>query len=192
MALIGYARVSTSDQELSLQTTALKQAGCDRIYSEHASGAKTDRPELAAALSYMREGDMLVVWKLDRLGRSVQHLVATLTDLGDRGIEFRSLTEGIDTATAGGRLIFHVFAALAEFERELIRERTNAGLVAARARGRRGGRRKVLTGAKLEQARLMKKSGRYTVSDIAGVVGVSQATLYRYLPEDNEKEAASG
>lgn len=181
MAVIGYARVSTNDQELSLQTTALERAGCDRIYSEHASGAKADRPQLTAALNYMREGDMLVVWKLDRLGRSVQHLVATLTDLGDRGIEFRSLTEGIDTATAGGRLIFHVFAALAEFERELIRERTNAGLAVARARGRRGGRRRALTGAKLEQARKMRASGDYTMGDIADVVGVSQATLYRHL-----------
>jgi DNA invertase Pin-like site-specific DNA recombinase len=191
VSLVGYARVSTDGQELHLQTDALESLGCDRIFTETASGAKADRPELAACLDYLREGDTLVVWRLDRLGRSTRHLLETVEGLDARGVQFRSVTEGIDTSTPGGKLIFTVFAALAEFERNLIRERTNAGLIAARRRNRIGGRRKVLTGAKLDQAREMKASGRYTVREIAEVVGVSAATLYRYLPEDGEA-AASG
>ena len=137
--LIGYARVSTQEQDLALQLDALKAAGCERIYEERASGAQRDRPELKAALGYMREGDTLVVWKLDRLARSLKQLIDTVEDLGARGIGLRSLTEAIDTTTSGGKLIFHIFAALAEFERAVIRERTLAGLAAARARGRKGG-----------------------------------------------------
>src|SRR5436190_15524143 len=137
--LIGYARVSTHDQTLALQQDALKQAGCERLFTDTASGAKADRPGLDQAIGFARSGDTLVVWKLDRLGRSLPHLIDTVTGLQDRGIGFKSLTEQIDTTTSGGKLIFHVFAALAEFERDGIRERTQAGLIAARARGRRVG-----------------------------------------------------
>src|SRR4029434_5299820 len=137
--LIGYARVSTHDQTLALQQDALTQAGCERLFTDTASGAKADRPGLEEALSHIRSGDTLVVWKLDRLGRSLPHLIETITRLQERGIGFKSLTEQIDTTTSGGKLIFHVFGALAEFERDVIRERTQAGLIAARARGRHGG-----------------------------------------------------
>src|SRR5919205_4640522 len=137
--LIGYARVSTHDQTLNLQLDCLKQAGCTRIFEDHISGTKAERPGLQNALSHLRAGDTLVVWRLDRLGRSLRHLIDTVTDLQERGIGFKSLTESIDTTTSGGKLVFHIFGALAEFEREIIRERTNAGLASARARGRRGG-----------------------------------------------------
>src|SRR5919201_955449 len=141
---IGYARVSTQDQTLDLQKDALTKAGCERLFSDTASGASTERKGLEQALGQLREGDTLVVWRLDRLGRSLPHLIETVTALEQRGIGFRSLTESIDTTTSGGKLIFHIFGALAEFERNLIRERTLAGLAAARARGRSGGRPKVL------------------------------------------------
>jgi DNA invertase Pin-like site-specific DNA recombinase len=137
---IGYARISTGDQTLALQDDALKKAGCERLYQDIASGAKSERPGLAKALDQLRAGDTLVVWRLDRLGRSLQHLLATITDLDARGVGFKSLTENIDTTTSGGRLVFHIFGSIAEFERDLIRERTNAGLTAARARGHKGGR----------------------------------------------------
>jgi DNA invertase Pin-like site-specific DNA recombinase len=141
--LIGYARISTADQDPALQLDALHQIGCTRIFQDHGvSGAKTERPGLTAALSHVREGDVLVVWKLDRLGRSLAHLIDTVSDLERRGIGLRSLTEAIDTTTPGGRLIFHVFGALGQFERDLIRERTRAGLAAAAARGRKGGRKR--------------------------------------------------
>jgi DNA invertase Pin-like site-specific DNA recombinase len=143
--LIGYARVSTQEQTLNLQKDALQKAGCTKILTDTASGAKSERKGLEEALNYVRKGDTLVVWRLDRLGRSLPHLITTMTDLEERGIGFKSLTENIDTTTSGGKLIFHIFGALAEFERNLIRERTQAGLSAARARGRRGGRRKALT-----------------------------------------------
>jgi DNA invertase Pin-like site-specific DNA recombinase len=139
---VGYARVSTADQTLNLQMDALKKAGCGQIYTDTASGAKAERKGLEDALSYVREGDILVVWRLDRLGRSLKDLIERLTELHQRNIGFRSLTENIDTTTSGGKLIFHIFGALAEFERDLIRERTNAGLTAARARGKKGGRPK--------------------------------------------------
>jgi DNA invertase Pin-like site-specific DNA recombinase len=144
--LIGYARVSTPSQSLDLQIDALVQAGCDkkRIFTDIASGSKTARPGLDKALDYAREGDILVVWKLDRLGRSLGHLIEVVRGLSDRGIGFKSIQESLDTTTSGGRLIFHVFGAIAEFERDLIRERTNAGLEAARARGKKGGRKRVL------------------------------------------------
>lgn len=179
MALIGYARVSTQAQDLALQLDALEDVGCDRVFTEKVSGVKADRPELEAALAYLREGDTLVVWKLDRLGRSVQHLVNTVVDLEQRGVGFRSLTQGIDTTTPAGRLVFNIFAALAEFERDLITERTMAGLAAARARGRTGGRKTVMTDAKLRVAREMQ--GDHTIATIAETIGVSRATLYRHL-----------
>ena len=146
MSLVGYARVSTHDQDPALQQDALRQAGCARLFEDiGVSGAKADRPGLAAALSYVRDGDVLVVWKLDRLGRSMTHLVETVAALEARGVGLRSLTEAIDTTTPGGRLIFHLFAALGQFERDLIRERTRAGLAAAAERGRKGGRKPVMT-----------------------------------------------
>ena len=145
--LVGYARVSTQDQNMDLQTDALMAAGCDRLFIEKASGAQRDRPELRAALDYARAGDSIVVWRLDRLARSLGQLIETVGDLEERGIGFRSLTESMDTTTWGGKLIFHIFASLAEFERSIIRERTRAGLDAARARGRTGGRPPFTLGA---------------------------------------------
>jgi DNA invertase Pin-like site-specific DNA recombinase len=150
--LLGYARVSTTDQHLQLQVDALTAAGCYRVFTETASGARADRPVLAKVLDQLRPGDTLVVWKLDRLGRSLRHLVDTITGLADQGVGFRSLQEAIDTTTPGGKLVFHVFAALAEFERDLIRERTAAGLAAARARGRNGGRPAALDDGQVELA----------------------------------------
>jgi DNA invertase Pin-like site-specific DNA recombinase len=181
---LGYARVSTTDQQPQLQVDALQHAGCYRVFTEIASGARADRPVLAQVLDQLRPGDTLVVWKLDRLGRSLRHLVDTVTSLADRGIGFCSLQEAIDTTTPGGKLVFHVFAALAEFERDLIRERTSAGLAAARARGRQGGRPMVLTGDKLQVAREMYCSGQYTVVAIAEALGVSRASIYRHLTGD--------
>jgi DNA invertase Pin-like site-specific DNA recombinase len=179
--LLGYARVSTTDQQPHLQDDALERAGCYRVFTQTASGARADRPTLQQLLDQLRPGDTLVVWKLDRLGRSLRHLVDTVTGLADRGIGFRSLQEAIDTTTPGGKLVFHVFAALAEFERDLIRERTSAGLAAARARGRHGGRPSVLTGHKLQVAREMYASRQYTVTAIANTLGVSRASIYRHL-----------
>jgi DNA invertase Pin-like site-specific DNA recombinase len=179
--LLGYARVSTTDQQPHLQVDALTAAGCYRVFTETASGARSDRPILDQVLDQLHPGDTLVVWKLDRLGRSLRHLVDTVTKLAERGIGFCSLQEAIDTTTSGGKLVFHVFAALAEFERDLVRERTSAGLAAARARGRRGGRPSVLTGHKLQVAREMHASGRYTVAAIAKALGVSRASIYRHL-----------
>jgi DNA invertase Pin-like site-specific DNA recombinase len=151
------------------------------VFTETASGARTDRPIVAQVLDQLRPGDTLVVWKLDRLGRSLRHLVDVVTGLAERGVGFRSLQESIDTTTPGGKLVFHVFAALAEFERDLVRERTSAGLAAARARGRQGGRPAVLTGHKLQVAREMHASGQYTVAAIATTLGVSRASIYRHL-----------
>lgn len=184
-ALLGYARVSTGEQDAALQLDALEQVGCARVFSDTASGALQERPELTRLLDHLREGDTLVVWRLDRLGRSLRHLVDTVTGLAERGVGFRSLQESIDTTTPGGRLVFHVFAALAEFERDLIRERTHAGLAAARARGRRGGRPSVMTADKLAVAREMYASGEHTVSAIAETVGVSRASIYRHLPSSS-------
>src|ERR687894_10779 len=178
--LIGYARVSTHDQTLNLQQDALTKAGCDRIFTDTASGAKTERIGLEEALNYVRKGDTLVVWRLDRLGRSLPHLITTMTDVEERGIGFKSLTENIDTTTSGGKLIFHIFGALAEFERNLIRERTTAGLLAARARGRKGGRPKVLTGKQLSIAQDLYEK-RHPIAEICRTLKVSKATLYRYV-----------
>lgn len=183
MALIGYARVSTQDQNTGMQIDALQAAGCEKVFTDKASGASADRPELESALSYLREGDVLAVWRLDRLGRSLKHLVEVVADLETKGIGFRSLNESIDTTTAQGKLILHIFAALAEFERDLIRERTKSGLAAARARGRKGGRKPSLSPKKIQVARQMYAQGDSTVAEIAKVLGVSRATIYRHLQD---------
>lgn len=182
MAMIGYCRVSTDTQNLGLQLEALKKAGCERIFQETASGAQRDRPELAKALDYLRPGDVLCVWKLDRLARSLRQLLETGEALAERGIGLRSLTESIDTTTPGGRLVFHVFGALAEFERGIIRERTRAGLENARRQGRKGGRPRAMSDADIAKARAMLAAPEITVDAVAETLGVSAATLYRYLP----------
>jgi DNA invertase Pin-like site-specific DNA recombinase len=181
--LIGYARVSTTEQNLDLQKDALHAAGCERIFTDTASGAKADRPGLAAALEHCRKGDTLVVWKLDRLGRSLPHLVETVRELLDRGVGFKSLQEAIDTTTSGGKLIFHIFASLAEFERDIIRERTNAGLTAARARGRVGGRPKGVDEKKRKAALALKANSAYSIQEICEIVGISRNTYYKYTRE---------
>jgi DNA invertase Pin-like site-specific DNA recombinase len=181
--LVGYARVSTDDQTLDLQLDALRAAGCDHLFDDRLSGAKTDRPGLTQALDYVRPGDTLVVWRLDRLGRSLAHLIETVNALEARGIGFRSLTESIDTTTPGGKLIFHIFASLAEFERALIRERTMAGLAAARARGRKGGRPRKLTPKQIALARRMHADKQTDVTTICHTLGISKSTLYRALEE---------
>lgn len=180
--LVGYARVSTHDQDATLQRVALEGAGCEQVFEETASGAQRDRPELVCALGYMRKGDTLVVWKLDRLARSVRQLIETVEGLEARGVGFRSLTENIDTTSPGGKLVFHLFAALAEFERGLIRERTMAGLASARAQGRRGGRPRALADRDLLVIKALLAEDQITVAEVAKRVGVSPATLYRYLP----------
>jgi DNA invertase Pin-like site-specific DNA recombinase len=185
--LIGYARVSTHDQTLNLQQDALQKAGCSKIFTDTASGAKAERKGLEAALSYVHKGDTLVVWRLDRLGRSLPHLISTMTALEERGIGFKSLTENIDTTTSGGKLIFHIFGALAEFERNLIRERTTAGLTAARARGKRGGRPQALTARQLGIARDLYEK-RYPIADICRTLNISRATLYRALKTGERDE----
>src|ERR687895_345744 len=179
--LIGYARVSTYDQTLALQQDALTEAGCNRIFTDTASGAKAERKGLDQALSYVRKGDTFVVWRLDRLGRSLPHLISTMTDLEERGIGFKSLTENIDTTTSGGKLIFHIFGALAEFERNLISERTTAGLTAARARGRKGGRPKALTARQLSIAQALYTDKQHSIAEICRTLKISRATLYRYI-----------
>jgi DNA invertase Pin-like site-specific DNA recombinase len=179
--LVGYARVSTADQKLDLQLDALRAAGCERLQTDVASGASTVRLGLDAACRYLRPGDTLVVWKLDRLGRSLPHLIETIKGLDERGIGFRSLHEHLDTTTPGGKLIFHIFGALAEFERDLIRERTQAGLVAARARGRHGGRPAVLDARRQQRAVALYREGKLTPTEIARTVGCSRSTLYRAL-----------
>ena len=178
--LLGYARVSTAEQTADSQRDALSAAGCSRVWTDIASGATTSRPQLNDLLSHLREGDTLVVWRLDRLGRSLPHLLQTVEDLDERGVGFRSLTESIDTTTSGGKLIFSIFGALAEFERNLIRERTEVGLAAARARGRIGGRPPKMTTNKIRQAHKMRENGMPLV-DIAEILGVGRTTLYRHL-----------
>ena len=179
--LIGYARVSTEEQNLDSQRDNLKAAGCEKIFTDHISGTKARRPGLEEALSHLRAGDTLVVWRLDRLGRSLRHLIDTVTDLQERGVEFKSLTEAIDTTTSGGKLVFHIFGALAEFEREIIRERTRAGLTAARYRGKLGGRRKKLTAKQLEMAHSLYDNKTHTVDEICKTLGIGRTTFYRYL-----------
>src|SRR5882757_6914007 len=181
--LLGYARVSTVDQNLALQRDALTEAGCAKIFTEQMSGAVTDRPALHDALEFARSGDTLIVWKLDRLARSMKQLIETVENLRVRGIGFRSLTEALDTTTAQGRLVFHMFGALAEFERNLIRERTQAGLSAARARGRKGGRPKTLDPTKRKLAVQLYDAKQYTIAEICRMMGISKPTLYNYLSE---------
>ena len=178
---IGYARVSTRDQNLDLQTAALKQAKCDRIFEETMSGAKRVRPELERTLDHVRAGDTLVVWKLDRLGRSVKDLVELVGELEKRGVHFQSVTDNIDTSTPAGRFFFHVMASLAQMERELLVERTRAGLDAAKAQGRVGGRKRAMTESKLESARKLLATGA-APRDVAADLGVSVPTLYRWIP----------
>ena len=180
--LVGYARVSTRDQTVALQLDALTAAGCVRVFEETASGAQRDRPQLAAALDWMRAGDTLVVWKLDRLARSTKQLIETVEGLARRGIGFRCVTQDIDTTTAGGRLVFTIFSAIAEFEREIIQERTRAGLDAARARGRSGGRPPTLKPRDLKEARALLADPEITVEQVAARLKVSASTLYRHLP----------
>lgn len=185
MPLIGYARVSTIEQDASLQTDALTQAGCGKIFTDIVSGSKEIRVGLSAALSFLREGDVLVVWRLDRLGRSLPHLIEVIGTLESRGVGFRSLTESIDTTTPGGRLIFHVFGAIGQFERELIRERTKAGLSAAAARGRKGGRKRVITANKLTKAKLL-IAQNLNVREAAARLKIGKTTLYAALKESNQ------
>lgn len=180
--LVGYARVSTQDQDPALQLDALKAAGCEKLFTEKASGAQRERPQLQAALDYMRDGDTLVIWKLDRLARSLKQLIETVEGLAARGIGLRSLTEAIDTTTSGGKLIFHIFGALAEFERGVIRERTRAGLDAARARGRTGGRPPALSPDDLAAAKALLRDPDITVEQVAHRLGVVPSTLYRHIP----------
>jgi DNA invertase Pin-like site-specific DNA recombinase len=179
--LIGYARLSTHEQTLTLQQDALQKAECSKIFTDTASGAQIERKGLEEALTYVRKGDTLVVWRLDRLGRSLPHLIATMTDLEERDIGFKSLTENIDTTTSGGKLIFHIFGALVEFERNLIRERTQAGLTAARARGRIGGRPKALTGRQLSIAQSLYDDPKNSIADICRMLKISKVTLYRSI-----------
>jgi len=187
---VGYARISTDEQNLDLQLDALHETGCKRIYKDTGTGSLKHRPQLDACLDYLRAGDTLVVWRLDRLGRGLKHLIEAIEELHDRGIGVRSLTEQIDTTTSAGRLQFHIFGALAEFEREIIRERTRAGLAAARARGRIGGRPPALTAEKLAGARAMRER-KHTMLEIAKALGVSRATLYRHLALDEQTESAA-
>jgi DNA invertase Pin-like site-specific DNA recombinase len=178
---IGYARVSTDEQNLNLQRDALEKAGCEQIYTDHISGTKAERKGLTDALSHLRDGDTLVVWRLDRLGRSLRHLIDTVTSLEEQGIGFKSLTESIDTTTSGGLLVFHIFGALAQFEREIIRERTKAGLTAARSRGKAGGRPKKLSKNKAEMARQLYLDKTHSIDEICQTLGISRMTLWRYV-----------
>ncbi len=179
---IGYVRVSKQEQHEELQIDALKEAGCQKWFVDTVTGAKVERTGLNEALAYLRPGDTLIVWKLDRAGRSLKHLIELLTYLDQHQIGFRSLTEQIDTTTPSGKLIFHLMGALAEFERDLIRERANAGLAAARARGRVGGRpRKLRTSGKVALARQMWASQSHAIPEICAALGISRATLYRYV-----------
>src|ERR671913_1280918 len=178
---IGYARVSTQEQTLALQQDALTQAGCEQVFTDTVSGSQDERPGLSDALSHLRAGDTLVVWRLDRLGRSLRHLIDTITALNDRGVGFKSLQENIDTTTSGGKLVFHIFGALAEFEREIIRERTTAGLASARSRGKVGGRPKALSAKEVQMLRNMAADPSLAVADICKTLGIGRTTFYRYV-----------
>ncbi len=180
---IGYARVSTLDQNIDLQEDALRKADCEKIFQDVASGASDTRRGLADAIEFARPGDVVVVWKLDRLGRSLKHLIEIINLLHGKKVGFMSLQEKIDTTTSGGKLIFHVFGALAEFERELIRERTHAGLTAARARGRTGGRPKKMTAKQVSMARKLLSDPHNSVADVCRTLQISRSTLYRYCPQ---------
>ena len=188
--IIGYARVSTQDQNPELQLDALRGAGCEQMFHETATGKFRERPELTACLRTMRKGDTLVVWKLDRLARSLKDLVEIIHDLNQRGVGFRSVTESIDTTSTGGRLVFHIFGALAEFEHSLIRERTIAGLAAARARGRKGGRKPVMSKADTRKAAAMLSDPAITKAEVAKHFSVSRVTLNAALARDGHAEVA--
>jgi len=190
-SLLGYARVSSADQNLELQRDALEAAGCARVFDDTASGARTERPGLDKALEYLRPGDTLVVWRLDRLGRSLGHLISLVAQLDEREIGFKSLQESIDTTTSGGKLVFQIFGALAEFERNVIRERTQAGLAAARARGRKGGRPRKLNAKKQELLYQLYDSREHTITEICDMVGISRGTLYEYLRRRPSASSAS-
>lgn len=183
--LIGYARVSTLDQNLDLQINALTKAGCQKLFNDKMSGSRAERPGLIKAQEMLREGDTLVVWKLDRLGRSVKHLVDLVAQLHQQGVQFRSLTDSIDTGTPSGRFFFHVMASLAEMERELTGERTRAGLEVARQLGRKGGRKRKMTDSKIESARKLLASGM-PPRDVANNLSVSVPTLYRWIPASSQ------
>lgn len=180
--LLGYARVSTGDQHIDLQMDALRAAGCERIWTETASGARADREQLAALLDVARAGDTLVIWRLDRLGRSLQHLIKVAEDLKQREIALRSLTEGIDTTTTAGRFVYSLLGALAQMEREVLIERTKAGLAAAAARGRKGGRPRALDESKVRAAQAMLAAGTLSGTEIAKQLGIAPSTLYRTVP----------
>jgi len=184
--LIGYARISTDDQNLDLQRDALQNANCEQIFTDQVSGTKAKRPGLDEALSHLRSGDTLVVWRLDRLGRSLRHLIDTVTSLQEKGIGFKSLTESIDTTTSGGRLVFNIFGSLAEFEREIIRERTQAGLNAARSRGRTGGRPKALTDKQVDMLHQLAADKNRSVDEICKTLGISRMTFYRYMKAEQK------
>lgn len=190
-SLIGYARVSTADQSLDMQVKALKKAGCNQVFTDVASGAKADRPGLQKALEYLSEGDTLMVWKLDRLGRTLPHLVQTVDGLRYRGVGFSSITEGFDTSKPQGKLMFKVIAMLAECERDLIRERTKASLAVSRARGRKGGRRAAVTPDVLARARTLIDEENMTVSEAAFALDVGRSTLYRALNAEGETPVKS-
>jgi len=179
--LVGYARVSTHDQNLELQKDALQKAGCERIFMDQVSGSIAMRPGLEQTMDFIREGDTLVVWRLDRLGRSLKHLIELVTQLDQKNIGFKSLMESMDTNTTGGRLIFHLFGALAEFERNLISERTRAGLSAAKSRGRKGGRRLALDAQQREFAINLYKQRKHSVEEVCHIMGISKPTLYSYI-----------
>lgn len=185
---IGYARVSTFDQNLDLQKDALTKADCTKIFEDKISGVKAARPGLEQAINYLREGDTLVVWKLDRLGRTLKGLIQFVTTLHEKGINFISLQENIDTTTSTGKLIFHIFGALAEFERDVIVERTKAGLAAARARGRLGGRRKKLTPTQFQQLKQLYDSKTVPIQDICQTFQIAKPTLYKYLKQEHQKK----
>lgn len=181
---IGYARVSTKDQNLSLQMDALEKEGCKQIFQEKVSGAKSDRPELRKMIDQLREGDVIITWKLDRLGRSLRDLVNLVNEIQDKGAGLKSLHDSIDTTTPQGKLTFHLFASLAEFERDIIRERTKAGLDAARARGRKGGRPKGLTKESKDKAIIAEtlyKQGDMSITEICKHLGIARSTFYSYL-----------
>ena len=188
---IGYARVSTADQHLRMQEDALKSAGCEEIYSDVISGVKSQRPGLDKALHYAREGDTIIVWKLDRLGRSIHHLIQTITSLLEKKIGFKSLQENIDTSTSGGKLIFHIFSVLAEFERDLIQERTQAGLKAARVRGKMGGRPPLLDIRQINRMIEMYDEQKNTVAEICKIYNISRPSFYNYLNNRKRELAKS-
>ena len=186
--LIGYARISTNDQNPDMQRDALKRAGCENVFMEQMSGGLDSRHELDRTMKTLSKGDTLVVWRLDRLGRSLKHLIELTTELEERGIGLRSLTEAIDTTTASGKLTFHIFGALAEFERNLIRERTQAGLAAAKARGRKGGRPPALDDEQREEAIMLYSAKQHSVKEICQMMGISKPTLYSYVRKSEKNE----